>query len=217
MLNFEFEVWIPILISCVSLIWTVCTNIKSNKRLEKTERVNEDYKNWKKEFDIEKEENIRKYNEISRCLADRSTRTSIIPYFNIVLNDDRILKKKNNLIIEVGFINVGKESATNIQLIPIYPYKKLKGYFKSESFPIKQYYIYEYLNKYYAMQKEEVTFKIKVSLENDEKINDFILFKIKYSDLINNEYEQEFEFGIYTLDNIGFSMNNISYKPVLKE
>ena len=51
--------------------------------------------------------------------------------------------------------------------------------------------------------------------ENEEKINDFFRFKIKYSDLIGNEYEQEFRCGFYMLDCIAYNLNNTSYKPIL--
>lgn len=91
----------------------------------------------------------------------------------------------------------------------------MQGYIDSEGYPKKLYYIYRYLSQYYATSRETVTFKVKVDLKNGEKINDFLRFKIKYSDLIGNEYEQEFRCGFYMLDRIAYNLNNTSYKPIL--
>ena len=171
--NIDVVTWIPIVISVISLIYTIIKNYYSSKRLKHAEKI------------------------------------------NIVLKDSKIKNQKNSLILEIGFINIGKESATNIQLSPKFPDKGLQGYIYSEGYPKKLYYIYEYLSQYYATAREKVTFKVKVDLKNGEKINDFLKFKIKYSDLIGNEYEQEFRCGFYMLDCIAYNLNNTSYKPIL--
>lgn len=213
--NIDVVAWIPIVISIISLIYTIISNYFSGKRLKEAEKINEENYNWKKNFDIYKEENRQKDIIIQNLLSEQNIRATIIPYFNIVLKDNRIKKEDNSLILEIGFINIGKESATNIQLSPKFPDKGLRGYFESKVLPNKQYYIYEYLSQYYAAVREEITFKIKVDLKNKEKISDFLEFKIKYSDLIGNEYEQEFRFGFYMLDYIGYNLDNSSYKPIL--
>lgn len=201
--NIDIATWITIVISVISLIYTIIRNYYSNKRLKRAEKINE--------------ENRHKDILIQNLLSDQNIRASIIPYFNIVLEDNKIKNEKNNLILEIGFINIGKESATNIQLSPKFPDEGLQGYIYSEGYPKKVYYINEYLSQYYATTREKVTFKVKVDLKNGEKINDFLRFKIKYSDLIGNEYEQEFRCGFYMLDciGIGYNLNNTSYKPIL--
>ena len=213
--SIDMIIWIPIIISILSLIYTVIHNYCSNKRLKKVEKLNEENFNWEKNFDLYKEENRQKNILIQNLLTEQNIRTSIIPYFNIVLNNDRIKKEGNSLILEIGFKNIGKESATNIQLSPKFPDKGLQGYIDSEGYSKRQYYIYEYLSQYYAVERDEVTFKIKVDFNSEEKINDFLKFKIRYSDLIGNEYEQKFRFGFYMLDNIAYNLDNSSYKPVL--
>lgn len=199
--NIDIATWITIVISAISLIYTIIRNYYSNKRLKRAEKINE--------------ENRHKDILIKNLLSDQNIRASIIPYFNIVLEDNKIKNEKNSLILEIGFINIGKESATNIQLSPKFPDEGLQGYIYSEGYPKKVYYINEYLSQYYATTREKVTFKVKVDLKNGEKINDFLSFKIKYSDLIGNEYEQEFRCGFYMLDRIGYNLNNTSYKPIL--
>ena len=201
--NIDIATWITIVISVISLIYTIIRNYYSNKRLKRAEKINE--------------ENRHKDILIQNLLSDQNIRASIIPYFNIVLVDNKIKNEKNSLILEIGFINIGKESATNIQLSPKFPDEGLQGYIYSEGYPKKVYYINEYLSQYYATTREKVTFKVKVDLKNGEKINDFLRFKIKYSDLIGNEYEQEFRCGFYMLDciGIGYNLNNTSYKPIL--
>ena len=201
--NIDIATWITIVISVISLIYTIIRNYYSNKRVKRAEKINE--------------ENRHKDILIQNLLSDQNIRASIIPYFNIVLEDNKIKNEKNSLILEIGFINIGKESATNIQLSPKFPDEGLQGYIYSEGYPKKVYYINEYLSQYYATTREKVTFKVKVDLKNGEKINDFLRFKIKYSDLIGNEYEQEFRCGFYMLDciGIGYNLNNTSYKPIL--
>jgi len=90
---------------------------------------------------------------------------------NFLAREERVIKnEKNSLILEIGFINIGKESATNIQLVPKFPDEGLQGYIYSEGYPKKVYYINEYLSQYYATTREKVTFKVKVELKNEEKI-----------------------------------------------
>lgn len=199
--NIDVATWIPIVISAISLIYTIIKNYYSDKRLKYAEKINE--------------ENRHKDILIQNLLSEQNIRASIIPYFNLVLMDSKIKNEKNSLILEIGFINIGKESATNIQLAPKFPDKGLQGYIDSEGYPKKLYYIYRYLSQYYATSRETVTFKVKVDLKNGEKISDFLRFKIKYSDLIGNEYEQEFRCGFYMLDRIAYNLNNTSYKPIL--
>lgn len=130
--NIDVATWIPIVISIISLIYTIISNYCSAKCLKQAEKINEENYNWKKNFDIYKEENRQKDILIQNLLSEQNTRASIIPYFNVVLKDNRIKKEENSLILEIGFMNIGKESATNIQLSLKFPDKGLQGYFDSK-------------------------------------------------------------------------------------
>lgn len=227
--NVEWSNWIAIIISIISCLYTFIIDYKKGKRYKQVEKRNEEYSNWKKEFEIYKDKVKQNDALIKRLLFEQNTRASVVPYFNVVLKDDRIKQEGNSLILGVGFMNIGKESAVNIQLVPEFPDKGLKGYFDSGVTPKRwdyvfgskmpskrQYCINEYLSQYYAVAKEEVTFKIKGELKDDEEIVDFIKFKIKYSDLVENDYVQEFEFGFQMANyRIRYSQKNISYKPKL--
>lgn len=211
----NFEIWLPILISLVTLIYTILNNNKLNKRTKKNEELNKLNEQWKKDFEIYKEEKRQEDMLNTKLLTEISTRASIVPYFNIVLDDNRIKREEEFLILEVGLINIGKESATNIQLDPVFPDKKLEGYFISCAHSEKKYHIYEYLSQYYAIAREEVTFRIRLDLPKGERINDFLKFRIKYYDLIGNTYKQEFRFGFYMLnDSLGYNLDNSSYSPI---
>ncbi len=214
----NLEKWLPILISLITLIYTILNNNKLNKRTKKNEETNKSNEQWKKDFEIYKEEKRQEDMLNTKLLTEISTRVSIVPYFNIVLDDNRIKREEEFLILEVGLINIGKESATNIQLDPLYPEKKLEGYFISKVYPVKQYQIYEYLSQYYAMATEEVTFKIRLNFPKGKEMSDFLNFRIKYEDLIGHTYQQEFRFGFYIInDSLGYSLDNSSYIPTTKD
>lgn len=227
--NIELSNRIAIIISIMTFLYAIIKDYIKGKRYKQVEKRNEEYSNWKKEFENYKDKVKQNDASIKRLLFAQNTRASVIPYFNIVLKDNRIKQEGNSLILGVGFMNIGKESAVNIQLLPEFPDKGLKGYFDSGVTPKRwdyifgskmpskrQYCINEYLSQNYAMSKEEVTFKIKGELTDGEEIIDFIKFKINYSDLMGNEYVQEFEFGFQMADHrIRYSQKNTSYKPEL--
>lgn len=191
--------WISIIISVATLVYTIVNNYYCNKRIKKNEEINEE----NRQTDILIRNFINKLNN----------RVSIFPCFNLVLKNDRIKRGDGTLVLEIGLINIGKESARNIQLSIEDDYK---GYFYSAS--NRHYGIYEYLSETYATIGKEITFKIKVDLKNGEEINDNLKFKIKYSDLIGNVYKQKFSFDVYTLNFIiEYSKKNSTGKPELFE
>lgn len=202
--KFEFKEWIPVIVSICSLIFSIVSYLKS----EKLKRENEQST---KEFELYKEEKRQQNAIITSLLMEQSTRASVVPYFKIILRDERIIESKDKITLGIGIINIGKESATNVQLEPMFPNMGLSGYFKSDTG--YEYGISEYLNKYCAMPGEEIIFNIGIFKK--EKIVDFLNFKIKYYDLIGNCYRQEFRFGFDNYLVKGFYLDNTSGRPEL--
>ena len=79
------------------------------------------------------------------------------------------------------------------------------------------YIVYNYLDKYYAMVGDKISFSI-VTDRKEKIMNVFLRFKIQYYDLIGNRYEQEFRFAFYDDFNGKnkkyYNLNNISYLPI---
>lgn len=201
--KFEFKEWIPVIVSICSLIFSIVSYLKS----EKLKRENEQST---KEFELYKEEKRQQNAIITSLLMEQSTRASVVPYFKIILRDERIIESKDKITLGIGIINIGKESATNVQLKPKISEGGLNEYFKSDIG--NNYGISEYLNRYYARPGEEIIFSIG-SLKKDI-LSDFLNFKIKYYDLIGNCYIQEFRFGFNNLQK-EFNLKNTSYIPKL--
>ncbi len=207
----SLETWIPISISFLSLIITSFFSIKANKIMKQTEEKNREYEQRTKEFELYKEEKRQQDAMITSLLMKQNTRASVVPYFNIVLRDEKIVESNGKVTLGIGVINIGKESATNVQLEPMVPKVGLEGYFKSDKG--YDYGVSEYLSKYYARPGEEIIFYIGIFKKGN--ISDFLNFKIKYYDLIGNSYIQEFRFGFDNYFVKGFNLNNTSYIPEL--
>ena len=205
------EIWIPISISFLSLIITSFFSFKANKIMKKAEEKNQENERMTKEFELYKEEKRQQDAIITSLLMEQSTRASVVPYFNIVLRDEKIVESKDKITLGIGVINIGKESATNVQLEPMVSKVGLEGYFKSDIG--YNYGISKYLNRYYARPGEEIIFYIGIFKKGS--ISDFLNFKIKYYDLIGNCYIQEFRFGFDNYFVKGFNLNNTSYIPEL--
>ena len=206
--------WLAIIISGLSLISSTITSRKNNKQ-------NNKYREKMQEFEIEKEEIRRQEREIDKIFMKLNSRSNLIPYFHLILDDSKIEKITHNgseqIKLVIGLTNIGKESATNIMIHPIG--KGLENYFETLNEKENCYFIHDYLSQYFALPKECVTFSIvkKIPKDNDGKIVDFIKFKIRFKDLLGNLYEQEFKFGYDNCVVNGFNLNSFSGIPYLIE
>ncbi|HIR53484.1 MAG TPA: hypothetical protein IAB39_08850 [Candidatus Onthovicinus excrementipullorum] len=206
--------WLPIIIAALSLIFSSTTSKKNNKQ-------NNLYREKMREFEIEKEKIRRQEREIDEIFMQLNSRSNLIPYFHLILDDSKIEKITHNgseqIKLVIGLINIGKESASNIMIYPMG--KGLNNYFETLNEEENSYFIYDYLSQYFALPKECVTFSIvkEIPKDNDGKVINFVKFKIRFKDLLGNLYEQEFKFGYDNYILNGFNLNNSSSVPCLIE
>lgn len=206
--------WASIIIAVISLITGTMANVKNSKQ-------DSEYREGQKEFEIAKEE-IRKHDrKIDEVFMRLNSRSNLIPYFHLILDDSKIervnVNRSEHIKLQIGLINIGRESASNIMMYPMG--EGSDNYIQIQGKGKDIYSIYDYLNQYYAFPREYITFSIarEIPKEKDGRIADCIKFKIRFTDLLGNLYEQEF---VLYYDNYivnGFSEKNSSSVPCLIE
>lgn len=206
--------WLPIIIAALSLAMSIITNKKNSKQ-------NGEYREKMQEFEIEKENIRQRERKIDEMFMQLNSRSNLIPYFHLILDDSKIekitLNGSEQIKLVIGLINIGKESATNIMIFPMG--EGLENYLETLYEKENSYFIHDYLSQNFALSKGSVTFSIvkKIPKDNDGKIANFIKFKIRFRDLIGNLYEQEFEFGYDNYVVNGFNLKSSSSVPCLIE
>lgn len=183
---------------------------------------------YQKSYSFDKQKEVIRIQEkrIDDVIARLNSRSSLIPFFNLALNDEdiKVIKngKENKLILNINIINIGKESAANIMICPCNDNEDTSYYFKNNGRIDENYAVYDYLDNYYAFPKQCVRFSISTKLGEKESRGN-ISFKIKFTDLIGNVYEQEFYFiygplnGPEANSNYYFSRESYSNMPLLVE
>ena len=206
--------WLTIIIAALSLIMSIITNKKNSKQ-------NCEYREKMQEVEFEKEKIHQRERKIDEMFMQLNSRSNLIPYFHLILDDSKIEKIIHNgsrqIKLVIGLINIGKESATNIMLFPMG--EGLENYLETLYEKENSYFIHDYLSQNFSLFKENVTFSIvkEIPKDNDGKIANFIKFKIRFRDLIGNLYEQEFEFGYDNYVVNGFNLKSSSSVPYLIE
>ena len=197
---------LAIIISVANFKFTLHRNRKTDKEQKKIKEEN-DKKYVQQERLAEERERLR--NE----LYEEMTRASVIPYFNLFFTNENIEERADKVFLSVKLVNIGKESASNIQLNLLKSKDNSEVYIQSKTG--RDYSISEYLSKYYALRGDEVTFIIVTNRDKGkdgmyEKVKDSITFSITYFDCIINCYRQafQFEYGMGV-----FSLKNTSYRP----
>lgn len=206
--------WLPILISILSIIVSIRINKKNNQQ-------NSEYRNRTAELAVQKEQIRQQERKTDEIFMRLNSRSNLIPYFHLVLDNSKIEKISNNhsesIKLEIGLINIGIESASNIMIYPMG--KGLANYFVTENEETNRYFIYDYLSQYFAFSRECIAFSITRDLpkDNEGRVLDSIRFKIRFRDLLGNLFEQEFRFGYDNYIVNGFSLNSFSSPPSLIE
>ncbi|WP_338941454.1 hypothetical protein [Fusobacterium polymorphum] len=208
----DIKFLIPIVLSIISIIGGII-NFFYTRRQDKIGLM---FQNWQVYFE-ENKEKIRQQEKITDNIFNKlNSRAGLIPYFNIILDDSKIKEENGKIYLGVSLINIGKESATNVGICLTEERKEIivEGYDTNQD----SYIVYNYLDKYYAMVGDKISFSI-VTDRKEKIMNVFLRFKIQYYDLIGNRYEQEFRFAFYDDFNgknkTYYSLNNISDLPKL--
>ena len=96
--------WAPIIISGLSLIFSVITgykNSKNEKKLEVYRQKQNDFEDYKEK--VRQQE--KQYDLIIQKIEQRST---LVPYFQLYLNDADITFDSDKIILKIQIINIGK-------------------------------------------------------------------------------------------------------------
>lgn len=161
---------------------------------------------YQKSYSFDKQKEVIRIQEkrIDDVIARLNSRSSLIPFFNLALNDEDIKViengKENKLILNINIINIGKESAANIMICPCNDNEDTNCYFKNNGRIDENYAVYDYLDNYYAFPKQCVRFSISTKL-SEKASRGNISFRLRFTDLIGNVYEQEFYFIYGPLNN----------------
>ena len=210
----DIKFLISIVLSIISIIGGIINFFYTRRQ----DRIGLMFQNWQVYFE-ENKEKIRQQEKITDNIFNKlNSRAGLIPYFNIILDDSKIKEENGKIYLGISLINIGKESATNVGICLAEERKEIIV----EEYDTNQdsYIVYNYLDKYYAMVGDKISFSI-VTDRKEKIMNVFLRFKIQYYDLIGNRYEQEFRFGFYDDFNGKnkkyYNLNNISYLPKLVE
>lgn len=204
--------WLPMVISIIAIIVSVKMNNK-NKIQE------QNYNNSMLNLEEQKNALHSQERRTDELFMKLNSRSNLIPFFHIVLDDSKIekIEGEKKIKLTIGIINIGKEAANNIEVYPMG--NGLENYFVTVNEQHNSYFLCDYLSKYYAMSGDLVEFSLmkEIPLENGGKINNFIRFKVRFKDLLGNLYEQEFEFGYDNYLVKGYNLKNSSSVPLLIE
>jgi hypothetical protein cdifA_02438 len=204
--------WLELIISIIAIIVSVKVN---NKNKVQEQNFNNSMLNLEEQKNALHQQE-RRTDELFMKLNSRS---NLIPFFHIVLDDSKIekIEGEKKIKLTIGIINIGKEAANNIMIYPMGD--GLENYFVTVNEKHNSYFLSGYLSKYYAISGDLVEFSLikEIPLENGGKISDFIRFKVRFKDLLGNLYEQEFEFGYDNYLVKGYNLKNSSSVPLLIE
>ena len=199
---------IALLALLTSIILPIIIQIWNNRREDKKESQQERFQRETQdkldEFqDFQKE--FSQYElQIKELQFNVERQSELKPYFHVNHHDSKIYLDNNNVIIDLVLTNVGRASATNIQIVQL---DKLKNgvyvYFDSSCNTQDDvtHSVYNYFSDYFALPRKSVSISIKENKTVNDMFNQIsgvnshafkLNFKISFSDIMENKYEQEF-------------------------
>lgn len=205
------------ILSAIAIIVSIFALIKSNKEQKETQCLEEEREKIRKELTlhgISLQENQNKIASYEILLQEQQNRVYLIPYFHLELKEDIYVKEEINkkyLILPITLINLGKESAINVQLIPMIQGGGWENYFETEFLSRNIHFVHDYLDKQYAVSKNKI--KLSACCDFHENAHN-VYFKIRYDDLVGRTYEQKFRFQYCYNISTKFSLNNTTFVPV---
>lgn len=193
---------IAIVVSVITSAFNIVFETKNRKFRQKTF-----------DYDVQKETTRQLEKRTDDIYTRLNSRSSLIPCFNPSLNQSKIFVdgfgSGERIRLRIFLINIGKESAVDIKLVPYN--SEEKDYIKSRLFNENSYIMCEYLSDNYAFQRGEVNFELILNqqLVNQEETDGCISFKITFKDLLGNTYLQEFSLS-YKYHNYSFVFYEIN-------
>ena len=212
---------IALLALLTSIILPIIIQIWNNRRGDKKESQQEQFqretqKKLDKFQDFQK--SFSEYQQITNELQfSIENQSNLKPYFHINRTKSCLQYDSNKkLYVKLYLTNVGRGTATNIMT------RKMRN--DSDGNPILfdqvpslgkiTHGFHNYFSENFAIPNESIKLEI-FELANNQKQIYFIEFKIKFSDVIGREYEQQFRFGYDTQFVLGINQNSTSYPPKL--
>lgn len=206
---------VVIVISISALILSIISFIFNRK----DKKIEHDYSMAIKDFEVQKEK-IRRFERNDDKFENRMNLiTTLKPYFDIKLHGDDFDTDNINgslrLKIGIGLINIGKDTAVNVNL---FPYNSSSEFlFENNDDEENRSLVDIYFSDGYVKVGEVIKLRIIKDILDADRDNQSIKFKIKYNDLIGNLYEQEFKITYSNYMFGGFERENKSYPPQIIE
>lgn len=205
----------PMIISGLAFILSLISFIYGRKD-KKDEKY---YKESMQKFEEEKE-NIRRLERASDIMENRLNLVStLMPYFDIKLHGDDFdtdfIEGVLRLKIGIGLINIGKDTAVNVELFPYS--SSSKSLFKNNNNKENKSVVDVYFSENFAKVDDVIKLRIIKDILDVDRDNQYIKFRIRYYDLIGNLYEQEFKIAYSNYMFGGFERENKSYPPQIIE
>lgn len=218
--NSDKVAFVALIISLTTSFLTFLSNRKSKKEDDKRRKEQDEF-NRNSQLKLEKFQNFQKdflkYRQsIDELQFELQSRSDLTPYFHLNRTKSRIFYKKDVLVVEIYLTNVGRGTATNIMTCPmISGSKDFPIYFEQDPWNGKATHgFYNYFSENFAIPNESISFGLHV-LDQQADQSYFLMFKIKFSDSMGRQYEQQFRFGYDNYLVKGINQNSTSYAPVL--
>ncbi|CEW52924.1 hypothetical protein [Streptococcus pneumoniae] len=219
--NSDKVAFIALVISLITGFFTFFSNRKKQKDDDKRQKAQDafnkeaqeklsDFQDFQKSFS----EYQQITNELQFSIENQS---NLKPYFHINRTKSCIEYDSNKkLYVKLYLTNVGRGTATNIMTREMRNDSNGNTIFFDQvpSLGKVTHGFHDYFSENFAIPNESINLEI-FEIENNEEQIYFIEFKIKFSDVIGREYEQQFRFGYDNYLVRGINQNSTSYPPKL--